>query len=216
MKRSSFTAVLLVALFAAMGFAYLDRVPLAHEDEAWIAAPGYGLFTTGRFASDLLRGFFGSERHAYGTMPLFPILSGFLSWLLGAGLLPLRLASLSCAIAVLALTYLVGKRLLPPGHAVLALVLLVTWPLASSLPALTTGIPLLDLARLARYDILVPVFELLGFLTLLPVLSGSENFGRSVFLAGVFAGLATLGHVYGAGALAAFAVCLLAARRPAP
>jgi hypothetical protein len=66
-----------------------------------------------------------------------------------------------------------------------------------------TGIILLDRARIARYDIAVPVFGLVAFLL----------FERgALFLCGVLVGLATLSHLYGIFWLPAFAAVLCARR----
>jgi hypothetical protein len=57
-----------------------------------------------------------------------------------------------------------------------------------------TGIPMLDLARIARYDVVVPVFALLA---LLVYLSARQRGGWRYGLAGFLIGLAGLSHLYG-------------------
>ena len=189
-------AALLLAVVAA-GLVGLDAVPRMHTDEPWQAAPGYELVTRGRFASQLFSGFHGMERHYYGFMPLSPILLGVSLRLFGLGLFQMRLVPLALASLVLLLTYLLGKRLFSPGRALLAALVLASWPVAAPMAQLSTGIPLADLARVARYDIAVPVFGLLALLAVARA-SGEAPPPGSFALAGVLAGLAALSHVYGA------------------
>lgn len=198
-------AVLLLLLFAGLSLVFLDRFPHPHEDEAWIAAPGYGLFTTGRFATPLFAGLFGSELRFYGFMPLVSILTGGAAALLGRDLFSIRLVSVALATVTLGLTYLAGRRFLGPRRALLAIGLLLSWPLLAPAPFLATGIPLVDLARIARYDIGVPVF---GLAALLAAAGGGAG------AAGLLAGLATLCHAYGAvWLLVAVALALTAGPR---
>src|SRR5205814_7703870 len=115
----------------------------------------------------------------------------------GLGLFQMRIVPLALASLVLLLTYLLGKRLLSPGRALLAALVLASWPLAFPMAHLSTGIPLADLARVTRYDIAVPVFGLLALLAVVRT-PGAAPTSRSFALAGVLAGLAALSHVYGA------------------
>jgi 4-amino-4-deoxy-L-arabinose transferase-like glycosyltransferase len=196
-------ALLVVAAFVGIGLHGLGTVPVVHEDEPWIAAPGYGFWTTGAFATGLFRGLYGSERHFYGFMPLFSLLSGGSLKLFGLGLFQVRLASLASAAAVLLLTHLLGRGLFSARHGLGAVLVLASWPIAVPEPHLATGIPFFDLARLARYDVAVPVFGLLALLALVrPLVSGAPLGRGRLLVSGVFAGLSTLTHVYGAVTLA--------------
>src|SRR5262245_56512201 len=94
-------ALLVVAAFVVRRLQGLGTGRIVHEDEPWIAAPGYGFWTSGAFATDLFRGLYGSERHFYGFMPLFSLLSGGCVKLFGFGLAQVRYASLASAAAVL-------------------------------------------------------------------------------------------------------------------
>ncbi len=199
-------AVLLLALFVLLSLSGLDAVPQVHEDEGWIASPGLTFVETGVFATDLYRGFFGSERHFYGFLPLYPILCGASLRLFGISLWSARLVSLLLASATLALTYAAGRRLLGPSHGLAALAILAFWPVATPLPSYPTGIPLADLARIVRYDIGVPVFGLAGFL----LIAGRTRITRvRVAAAGALAALSALCHVYGGAWLAVSALLTL-------
>jgi 4-amino-4-deoxy-L-arabinose transferase-like glycosyltransferase len=200
-------AAVILAVFVLANARGLDSTPPVHQDEAWIAAPGVEFFTSGRFATQLFAGYYGSERHYYDFMPLHSLLDGAAIKLFGMSLVTVRAVSLTLATITLLLTYLVGRRLLSEWHGVLAMLMLASWPIAATgLPALqaaSTGIPLTDLGRIGRYDILVPVFGLASLLAMLRALrersseAGSLDRAVSLTLAGVLAALATLSHYYG-------------------
>ena len=207
-------AALILVLFAAVNLRGLDATPPVNQDEAWIAAPGVEFFTSGRFATPLFAGYYGSERHYYDFMPLLSLIDGAAIKAFGMNLVTVRTVSVTLAALTLLLTYLAGRRLLSEWHGVLAMIILSTWPIAwTGLPALQspfTGIPLTDLGRIGRYDILVPVF---GLASLLAIVRGLYEQTRAAFwltLAGVLAALATLSHYYGIIWLIAVAALVLA------
>ena len=203
----------LLAVFVGFGLRDIGRAPKVYEDEAWIAAPGYTFVTTGVFGTQLDRGFYGTERHCYGFMPLFPIAVGACLRVFGLGLAQARLVPLATATGVLLLTHRIGSRLLSPWHGVTAVALLVLAPVASPVAHLGSGIPLADLARLVRYDIPVPFFGLAALLVLVPVFTtGREPAPGRLFGAGLLTGLAALSHVYGIFWLPALLFALVTAR----
>lgn len=205
-RRSDLLALFLLALFVVLSLSGLDAVPQVHEDEGWIVSPGLAFADRGLFATDLFRGFFGSEVHFFGFLPLYPILCGAALKLFGVSLFSARLVSLLFAVATLALTYVLGRRLLSPLHGVAALAILTFWPVATPLTFFPTGIPFADLARIVRYDIGVPAFGLAG---LLLVTGPSRITHRRALAAGALAGLSALCHVYGGAWLAVCALLLL-------
>jgi len=199
----------------------LQQFPRIHYDEAIIVTPGHKLFAEGAFGSDLYTGFHRQEQIYLETPPLMPFLQGVSTWLLGVGVWQMRFLGLVAGLVVLSLTYAVGSCIVgsrPVG--VLAAGLLLTWRLTPGGDAfLGSGITLLDVARIARYDILVPALGL-GSLLLwkkaLDSVEGTEHTAvadpqrvRAVnswyFLgAGLLAGLAGFANLYGlfwAGAL---------------
>jgi len=192
---------LILAMFVVANRGGLDSTPPVHQDEAWIAAPGVEFFATGHFATRLFAGYYASERHYYDFMPLHSLLDGAAIKALGMSLVTVRAVSLALATLTLWLTYLVGRRLLSEWHGVSAALVLALWPIAATgLPALqatSTGIPITDLGRIGRYDILVPVFALASLLVLLHGLGTSVRSSGWLTLAGALAGLATLSHYYG-------------------
>ena len=194
-------AAAIVALFLLANLRGLDVTPPVNQDEPWIAAPGVEFFTSGRFATRLFAGYYGSERHYYDFMPLMSLLEGASITAFGMSLVSVRAVSLILAAITLVLTYLVGRRFLSEWHGVLAMVILAAWPIATGrLPPLaspTTGIPLTDLGRIGRYDILVPVFGLAALLSLMRGMDRPTWSAVWLTVSGALAALATLSHYYG-------------------
>jgi 4-amino-4-deoxy-L-arabinose transferase-like glycosyltransferase len=195
-------SLIFLLYFWANGLSNLDRFPLIHEDESWQAAPGYTFWAEGRFGTDLFAGFFGMEKHYYGFMPLFPIMVGAALHLFGLGLFQARLVPLILITLTLTLTHRLGTKLFTPWHGALAVVVLVTWRIAGPFPHLVSGIPMVDIARIVRYDSAVPIFGLSALLLLVTALRQHATFHHSsarlsFFAIGLLTGLATLSHLYG-------------------
>jgi hypothetical protein len=164
-------ALLLIVAFALFNLVSLDRMPLVNQDEPWIAEPGLHFWQTGVFASELHRGFFGVERHFLLHAPLYSLGVGGVIALLGPGLYQARLLSLALATATAALTYALGRRLFSPRHGLIAVLMLTVWRVAEGIKAYPSGIPLVDLGRLSRYDIGVPVLTVAACLFALPLMT---------------------------------------------
>jgi len=185
--------LVLILYFFAMGVTGLDRFPKIHEDESWIAAPGYTFWEEGVFGTDLFAGFYGMETHYYEFPPVYSMIVGAGLHLFGFGLFQARLVSLLIIMLVLALTYRLGARFFSPWHGVLAVIVLVSWRIAESTPHLAMGIPIMDMARLVRYDNAVPLFGLSAFA--LATLQKPQPY--HFLFAGIFIGLSALSHFYG-------------------
>lgn len=217
--------LILLLYFWANAVDGLDRFPAIHEDESWIAAPGYTFWTKGYFGDDLAAGFYGVEQHNYTFMPLFGLLVGGSLRLLGVGLFQARIVSVLMILLTLALTYRLGARLFSAWHGLLAAAILLFGRVAAPLRHLVSGIPLADVARIARYDSAVPAFGLAAAIVLVGILKGEPHhsatvsdspdafpahephgkrksrvsgINRQFFIMGVLVGLATLSHLYGA------------------
>jgi 4-amino-4-deoxy-L-arabinose transferase-like glycosyltransferase len=166
------------------------------EDESWQSSPAYKLATEGVYGSDMFAGFFGMEQHYYGFMPLYPLMLAGAFRLWGAGLFQARLVSLVLALLILSLTFALGRKLFGARVGAIAVLILVFARLAQTSYNHLTGIPLLDQARIVRYDIAVPVF---GLASLYTWLTARENQRASRYmLAGALTGLAGVSHLYGA------------------
>lgn len=228
--RSTLTAErvvgLLIAAFVLFQLIGLDRLPPAFEDEPWIAEPGYRFWEDGVLRSELKRGFFGAEERYLLHAPLYSVLSGGVVRLFGPGLVQVRLLALAFAATAAVLTFLLGRRLLSPRHGLLAVAVLLLWRLAPASIYYPSGIPFVDLGRLARYDVAVPVWGLAGFLLVLPRRRAVGDSGGAAIassraaprldagwlrmvVAGVCAGLAIMTHPVGIAWVAMIAVATL-------
>lgn len=191
--------LVLFLFYWAVCFWNLDRFPRIHYDEPAIAAPGYKWFQDGVFGSDMFTGFYGQEQHYLETPPLMSLLQGLSLSLLGVGVWQMRYAPAVLGLLTLALTYRLGKRLagkLNRAVGVLAVLILLFWQWTPGGDAfLGSGIPLLDVSRIARYDILVPSLGM-GAL-LLSLRARDTQAARFDWLSGLLAGLAGLANVYG-------------------
>jgi 4-amino-4-deoxy-L-arabinose transferase-like glycosyltransferase len=201
-------------LYLAISLRNLEVIPTVYEDEPWLASTGLKMATRGIFGSDMFAGFYGMESHYYGYMPLHPSLLAVTYRLIGFGLFQTRLEPVMMGLLALALTYALGRRLFGPDVGLLAVGLMLFTRFTAITPSHLTGILLLDVARIARYDIMVPVF---GLASLHAYVSARKRADARLYtLAGLLAGLSGLTHVYGAFwivALAILAVWDRAARR---
>jgi 4-amino-4-deoxy-L-arabinose transferase-like glycosyltransferase len=187
--------VLLLAYYLAVSVRHLTVVPPVFEDEPWFASTAFKLANDGVFGSDVFAGFHGLEHHYYGFPPVAPLLMAGAVKLIGFGLFQIRLESVLLGAITLLLTYVVGRRLFNPMVGLLAVAFLLFVRTGAESRSSPTGILLLDVARIARYDMPVPVFGLAALLTYL-VARDRDRWWLYV-LAGCFGALSMLGHLYG-------------------
>jgi hypothetical protein len=207
-RKSLAIAGLVVAAYAAASLDGLRRVPPVSDDEVWIASSAHKLATEGVFGSDLMKGFFGGERHTYHHMPLYAqaLAVVFRGW--GTSVGTMRLLPAACGLLVLLMVLALGRRLGGPSLGSVSIALMVL--LRVSAVEGQTGIPLLDVARIGRYDIMVPVFGLAALLAL----PSSDRGGRLRWLGvGGLVALSALAHAYGAFLLVALAGLMLWGRQ---
>ncbi len=196
MKPTRWLPYLLLIIFWAVSLHNLDRFPVVSQDEPWILSPGYKLFWHGVYGSDLFAGLYGMETHYMEFMPLMSIMLGGVARLIGVGVWPLRYAPVVLGMLTLALTFALGRRLVGSTVGLLAMTLMVFWQWRpTGGPVLGSGLPLLDVARIARYDILVPPLVLSGLWAYLHARHTGQ--ARYACLSGLLAGLAGATHVYG-------------------
>jgi 4-amino-4-deoxy-L-arabinose transferase-like glycosyltransferase len=208
---------LALALYGEATLPHLADFPLMGQDEPWIAAPAAKLATQGVYGDDLFAGYYGMEQRTYNFPPLFPLTEALAFWLLGVGAWQARLVAVLYGAATLVLTYALGWRLYCGALGALATWMLVGLRLA--LEPSASGIPLLDLARIARYDIAVPPLVLATLLCFVAAEKVDERrttnderlspTGWRYVATGVLAGLACLAHVYGGLVLAPIGTLLL-------
>lgn len=189
-------AVALVILFWAISVWQLERFPPLHGDEPWILAPGYKLAFKGTFGSDLFAGYAGMGEHYLQFLPLFSVLQGVVVRALGLGVFQMRYLPVVAGTLTVALTFRLGRALAGERTALLAALLLLGWRWApGSHRFFGSGIPLLDITRVARFDILVAPLELAALWAAWRL--GQRPDWRLAALTGLLAGLAGLTHVMG-------------------
>ena len=160
------------------------------NDEVELIEVSYTLATQAKLASPMFAGFFDAEDHHLWTLPVQHVLDAIAFKAFGAGVLQARWVSVVAALVTLWCAGWLALRWYGLGAALVAETLLVFWH--SNLTAGATGLPLLDVSRVARYDVLAVAF---GWLALLAM-----AYSRSL-AAGALAGLAALSQFFGVAAL---------------
>jgi len=181
-------AVVGLSVFWGLALTGLTVLPM-HQDEPWIASTGAQLAQTGVYGSAMFAGYYGADQHYYLNMPAYAIVQAGVFRMLGVGVFQMRLVSVMAGLLVAALTLAVARQLGGESVSVVALGLLMVWRLAHSTG---TGLPLVDAAQLARYDVAVPVFTLAAVW----VFDRADSV-REYLLVGGLIGLAALFNVYG-------------------
>jgi hypothetical protein len=177
-----------LALSAAFGRVVVHNLanyrPLSN-DEGELMAIGYKLATQGVLGSDMYVGFFGGDQHSFETLPVQDILEAVSFRLLGAGVLQARLVSVLAAMSIVWLVGWLAFRWYGAAAAIVCEILLTLWP--SNLTDTSDGLPLLGVARTARYDVLAVAF---AWLTI-AMLDATLRNPRPVrgFVLGICAGL---------------------------
>lgn len=186
----------LLLLFWAVSLHNLTIVPRVYEDEPWQASTAWKIASEGIFGSDLFAGFYGMEQHYYGYMPLHPLLLALIFRAAGLGLFQARFEVVALGLVTLALTFSLARRLFHDVRiALLAILLLLVVRSIGLTDVQHTGILLLDMTRLARYDMLVPVFGLGAMHAYLSARRGDDAHWYGV--AGLLTAGAGLAHLYG-------------------
>ncbi|MCB0231337.1 MAG: glycosyltransferase family 39 protein, partial [Anaerolineae bacterium] len=173
----------------------LAITPPVYEDEPWQASTGWKLATEGVFGSDMFAGYYNMDQRYYDFMPLHPAALALVFRIAGPGLFQARLETVVFGLLTLCLTYALGKRLFGTTVGLLAVALLLGLRLLATGRFQETGIPLFDFARIARYDMVVPVFGLAALHAYITAMHKKRLvwYGAS----GLLAALAGLSHLYG-------------------
>lgn len=185
----------------------LANVPHVQGDEPWLASAAWKLANSGVLGSDMFSGFQRMDERSYGFMPLQPVAVALALRLGGLGLFQARFVSALMGLLVLALTYALGKRLSGAAVGGTAVALLLLWRTTTLTPMLISGILFVDVARIARYDMFVPVFGLAALHGYISAHRQGEWW--RYMLAGGLAALSALANVYGAFWLGVLLILLL-------
>lgn len=184
--------VFAIAAYLAGTLAGLSVYPRVGADEPWIAAAPFKLATQGILGNDLFTGLAGMERHHYQHMPVYPIIEAGIFKAFGVGVVQMRMLSVLFGLALLLVTFSVGRQI--GGERVGLLAVLILLVLRIDDGGEGTGILLLDRARINRYDVAVPVFGL-GAFALLPIAGTARTWTH--LAVGALCGLSSLSHLYG-------------------
>jgi 4-amino-4-deoxy-L-arabinose transferase-like glycosyltransferase len=189
----------LIALLLAYWLISLSNitiVPRVYEDEPWQASTGLKIAEQGVFGSDMFSGFYHMQDRYYGYMPLHPILLSIIYRFASEGLFQSRFEPIALGVLLLALTYSLARRVFKDDRIGLLSIICLLFVRTSGLtPSQTSGILLIDFARIARYDMLAAVF---GLAALHAYRSARQHSTRRWYmLSGFMAACATLSHLYG-------------------
>src|SRR4029450_12207189 len=91
--------------------AYIERFPAVSQDEPWIASSGYKLATAGALGSGLFAGYHGMDQHHFVQMPVYGILQAAIFRVFGLGVVQMRGLSIAFGLALLFVTYAVGREI---------------------------------------------------------------------------------------------------------
>src|SRR5262245_21261075 len=120
-----------VVLYLCGTLAYIDRFPAISQDEPWIASGGYKLATAGALGSDLFAGYHGMDQHHLVQMPVYAIFRAAVFRVSGLGVVQMRALSIAFGLALLLVTYAVGREIGGERLGVLAATLTVVQPLTA-------------------------------------------------------------------------------------
>ena len=194
-RRASMAVAILLLGFWLVSLYGLAITPPVYEDEPWQASTGWKLATEGVFGSDMFAGYYNMDQRYYDFMPLHPAALALVFRIAGPGLFQARLETVVFGLLTLCLTYALGKRLFGTTVGLLAVALLLGLRLLATGRFQETGIPLFDFARIARYDMVVPVFGIAALHAYITAMHKKRLvwYGAS----GLLAALAGLSHLYG-------------------
>lgn len=202
--RSSLLLLLLLYWFISLR--HLITLPAVYEDEPWQISTAWKLATESVFGSDMFTGFYHMEEHYYGYMPIHPLLMAGVLRLGGLGLFQARFEPVVMGLLTVALTFAFGRRLYGAKVGLGAVLFLLFVRFHGLTPSQLSGILFLDIPRIARYDMVVPVFALSAVHAYL----WARQYGGWWYgLTGLLIGLAGLSHLYGAFWLAVVGIWLL-------
>jgi 4-amino-4-deoxy-L-arabinose transferase-like glycosyltransferase len=197
-RRHVAALALLVAWYGWATLPHLGDFPLVSWDEGMIAAPAYKLAAQGVYGNDLYAGYYQSEDYNYEYLPAYPLLLALTFKLFGVGVIQARMTAVLFGLGALLLTYALGRQMYGAATGLLAAALLVGVRLRIAPD--TSGVVLLDITRVARYEPPTICLTLATCCCLLWAESRAEA-GRLPWryaLVGLLAGLATLTHPNGA------------------
>lgn len=188
-------AWMLALTLSFVGFttARLDSFRPLSADEITIMAVSSKLAQQGVLGSDLHAGFFGADRHFFIDLPVQHIWQALVFRLAGIGIAQARMVSIFFTVLLLWTVGWLGRRWYDLPTSFVATFLLLVW--RSDLVAIYPGLPVLGVARSARYDATVVAWVWLT-LSAFTVLASRPGRWRALAV-GLCAGAAALTHFVG-------------------
>jgi 4-amino-4-deoxy-L-arabinose transferase-like glycosyltransferase len=171
----------------------LDNFRPLSSDESGIMAVSDKLAKHGVFGSDLYTGFFNADQHYFITLPVSNILQAMSFTLFGTSVASARAVSLLMGVLIIWLVSYLAYRWHGLAVSMLAAGAIVLW--RSDLTAAYPGLPLLAVARSARYDVCAVMFVWLAIALLDRLIIAPRRW--IAVAVGVCAGLATLTQFFG-------------------
>jgi 4-amino-4-deoxy-L-arabinose transferase-like glycosyltransferase len=185
--------LLVSGVFARLALHNLANFRPVSNDEGELIAVGYKLATRGVLGSDMYAGFFGADQHLLYILPVQHVLEALSFKVLGAGIAQARLVSVLAAVSIVWVVGWLAYRWYGLGAAMLCEFLLVGWQ--SNLTEAWNGLPLLGVARTARYDVLAVAFAWLSIACLDFTLRRPRP--MTALASGICGGVATLSQFFG-------------------
>jgi 4-amino-4-deoxy-L-arabinose transferase-like glycosyltransferase len=186
--------LLVSGVFGRLALHNLANFRPISNDEGELIAVGYKLATQGVLGSDMYAGFFGADQHLLYILPVQHVLEALSFKVLGAGIAQARLVSVLAALSIVWVGGWLAFRWYGLVAAMLCEFLLVGWQ--SNLTEAWNGLPLLGVARTARYDVLAVAFAWLSIACLDLTLRRPRPL--TALAAGISGGLAALSQFFGA------------------
>jgi 4-amino-4-deoxy-L-arabinose transferase-like glycosyltransferase len=186
--------LLVSAVFGRLALHNLANFRPVSNDEGELIAVGYKLATRGVLGSDMYAGFFGADQHLLYILPVQHLLEALSFKVFGAGIAQARLVSVLAAVSIVWVVGWLAYRWYGLAAGMLSEFLLVGWQ--SNLTEAWNGLPLLGVARTARYDVLAVAFAWLSIACLDVTLRRPRPV--TALAAGICAGLASLSQFFGA------------------
>ncbi|MEX2115486.1 MAG: glycosyltransferase family 39 protein, partial [Bacteroidota bacterium] len=115
--RGFLVLLLILAVFYCVN---LDSYPLVWVDEPWESITAYRLITDGRIYNPLLEGRAGWDEVFLEPRMLLNLLVGGSFAIFGTGIIPGRMVSVLFGILLVAVVYVLGKKIFSPRAALLA------------------------------------------------------------------------------------------------
>lgn len=200
--------VLLSGFLVMMAGTSLGDFPRVSGDDAWIMSASHKLATEGVFGSDLYQGYANAEHRYFIAPPVYHFLQAGAFLVFGTSVGVARAVTLVSGVVVLWCVAWLARRWHGVAVAIVAASLLVLW--RTNLLNLASGLSLLSVSRIGRYDMTAVAFILLSLVGM-ELIRDRER--RDLALAtGVLAGLATLTQFFGAFVVPLVAALLLLER----